>query len=233
MTGTRAALARRLPGRRVTCPCCGGRFLRFIPGWGGQIHSCPVCGSHERHRVLWLYLRDRTPILHEELAVLHWAPEPGLERNLRTLPNLRYTTADPEPDWGAMAQMDITYIQADDDTYDVILCSHVLEHVEDDTAALHELLRVLRPGGWAILLVPIDRSRATTYEDPAIVAPADRERAFGQADHVRFYGADFPDRVAAAGFEVTVDRWAESLDADLTRRYGLAPEELYVCRKPA
>jgi SAM-dependent methyltransferase len=183
--------------------------------------------------VLWLYLRERTPILRDDLAVLHWAPEPGLERNLRTLPNLRYTTADPDPDWGAMVQMDITDIPAGDDTYDVILCSHVLEHVEDDASALRELLRVLRPAGWAVLLVPIDKGRTETYEDPAIVAPADRERAYGQADHVRFYGTDFADRVAAAGFDVTVDRWAESLDPDLMRRFVLVPEELYVCRKPA
>ncbi len=112
-------------------------------------------------------------------------------------------------------------------------CARCEMRHEDDASALAELLRVLRLGGWAILLVPIDKGRAETYEDPAITAPTDRERAFGQADHVRFYGTDFPDLVAAAEFEVTVDRWAENLDPDLMERYRLAPEDLYVCRKPA
>jgi SAM-dependent methyltransferase len=231
--GARAALLRRIPLRRVECPCCGGRFARFQSGWGGSIHSCPRCGSHERHRLLWLYLKRRTNLLSNELSVLHWAPEPGLEWNLRALPNLSYATADLDPSRAAL-QLDITDIDAPSASYDVILCSHVLEHVDDDRRAMRELRRILRPGGWAILLVPIDDSRDETYEDPAIVTPEERLRAYRDADHLRLYGRDFAMRLAGAGFHVTVDRWAETLPAKMIDRHVLSRNEsIYVCRKDA
>jgi SAM-dependent methyltransferase len=230
--GARAALLRRIPLRRVECPCCGGRFARFQSGWGGSIHSCPRCGSHERHRVLWLYLQQRTNLLTDELAVLHWAPEPGLESNLRALANLSYATADLDPSRATLA-LDITDIALPADSYDVVLCSHVLEHIEDDRGAMRELLRILRPGGWAIVLVPIDESRAETYEDPAIVQPEERLRAYLDPDHARLYGRDFAARLEQEGFDVTVDRWAAALPDEMIDRHVLSrAEALYVCRKP-
>ena len=126
---------------------------------------------------------------------------------LQRTPGVDYVSADLRPGV-AMHSWDITAVPAPDAAFDAVICSHVLEHVEDDRAALTETLRVLRPGGWAIVLVPIDLDRAMTLEDPEIVDPAERERVYWQADHVRLYGADLPERLRAAGFDVTVDGWA-------------------------
>lgn len=221
----------RLRGDDVECPCCGGSFRAFMPGRNEHNPICPRCGAHARHRALWLYLHERTNLFSEEVSLLHFAPEYALRR-LSTLPNVRYLSADLDfPD--AMEHFDITAIPHPDDSFDAILCIHVLEHVEDDRAAMRELARVLKPGGWAIVLVPIDLGLPETHEDPAITDPAERERAFWQADHLRLYGPDLPDRLREAGFDVNVDPWIRELDENLRKRYGLfALEDMYVCSKP-
>jgi SAM-dependent methyltransferase len=192
---------------------------------------CPGCELHERHRALWLYLEHRTNLFSAHLRVLHFAPEPVLQERLAAQPNLDYLSADLDSPT-AMAQFDITRIPYADDAFDVILCSHVLEHVPDDRLAMRELLRVLSPTGWALLLVPIDRSRPETYEDPAVVTPEERARAYWQHDHVRLYGRDFAERLRAAGFAVTVDPYIRELDEETSRRHGLAGHDMFVCRKP-
>jgi ubiquinone/menaquinone biosynthesis C-methylase UbiE len=123
-------------------------------------------------------------------------------------------------------------IPCKDNSFDVVLCNHVLEHVPDDRRAMRELQRVLRPGGWAILQTPVDPQRAETFEDPAIVSPRDRERAFGQHNHLRIYGRDYKERLENAGFRVQVDKYASELEAKLVEKYGLSNEEVYVCTKP-
>ena len=219
----------RLRGDAVECPCCGGRFSAFMPGREAQNPICPRCGAQARHRALWLYLKERTNLLREELSVLHFAPERALAQALGSRPNLRYVSADLDAP-GAMEHFDITDIPHPDGSFDVILCIHVLEHVEDDRRALRELRRVLAPGGWAIVLVPLDLARADTYEDPSISTPEERERAYWQHDHLRLYGRDFSERLKQAGFRVTVDRWVRSLDPATVERYGLFPlEDMYVC----
>ncbi len=218
----------RLRGDDVECPCCGGSFREFMPGRDGSNPICPRCGAQARHRALWLYLHERTNLYSEELSVLHFAPERALRR-IAEAPKLHYLSADLDaPD--AMEHFDITAIPYPDDSFDVILCIHVLEHVPDDRAAMSELARVLRPGGWAIVMVPLDLGLPETYEDPAIVTPEERERAYWQWDHVRLYGPDFPDRLREAGFSVTVDPWVRELDPEVRRRYGLfEAEDIYVC----
>jgi len=128
--------------------------------------------------------------------------------------------------------MDITYIPYKHNSFDVILCNHVLEHVVEDQKAIRELFRVLTPGGWAILQCPIDSQRAKTFEDPSITAPHDRARAFGQHDHVRIYGRDYKERLEKAGFTVKVDNYARDLDINVVRKYGLKDEEIHFCTKP-
>ena len=202
-----------------------------MPGRDPNNPICPRCGAQARHRALWLYLHARTHLFSGKgLRVLHFAPERALGQALAGAPGIEYVSADLE-DPAAMEHFDITDIPHPDGSFDVILCIHVLEHVEDDRKAMRELRRILRADGFAIVLVPLDLDRAETFEDPSITDPAERERAFWQADHLRLYGRDFPDRLREAGFDVTVDRWVRGLDSSKMERYGLFPlEDMYVCR---
>lgn len=221
-------------GNRFSCPCCGGRFRKLRP-FGVRPRQnawCPNCGSLERHRLLWLYLRDRTNLFSDKVRLLHLAPEKVLRDLIEPLDNVDYYSADLDsPD--AMAAVDIVDLPWQSDTFDAILCSHVLEHIPDDRRGMRELLRVLKPGGWAILQVPMDRARHETYEDPTIVEPEARERAFGQHDHVRVYGLDYPDRLQEAGFDVNVDGYVRTLGPDLAAKHALSrDEDIYFCSKP-
>ena len=220
----RRVRALALRGDAVECPCCGGRFRRFVPAPWGTDRLCPRCGSRDRHRALWLYLRDRMRIAAgPRLRLLHFAPENALERRIRPLTD--YVTADLEPG-AAMHEADITRLPFEDDSFDAVLCIHVLEHVDDDRAAVAELRRVLRPGGWAIVMVPVDLGRAATHEDPSITDPAARRREFWQEDHVRLYGRDLADRL---GLEA--DPWVRGLGPDAHARHGLFPQEdMYLLR---
>jgi SAM-dependent methyltransferase len=199
-----------------------------MPSWNRPGAICPGCGAQERHRAVWLYLRARRPELFSEaLSVLHFAPEESFQRRLSALTKLRYVTADLELPH-ASEHFDIVRIPYPDDSFDVILCVHVLEHVEEDRRAMRELARVLKPDGWALILVPMDEDRAETYEDAAITAPRERERAFWQHDHVRLYGRDFPERLREEGFRVTVDPYVRDLDQETVARHGLGPHVMYV-----
>lgn len=235
---TRGALLRRFGaalhrGSAVECPLCGGRYRRFDAAWNRPGAICWRCGSHERHRATWLYLRRRPALLERAGSLLHFAPEWCLERRLRQVPALRYVTADLDPALGELV-LDITSLDLADASFGAILCSHVLEHVDNDDAAMRELHRVLAPGGWALVMVPLDHSRATTYEDASIVAPEAREAAFWQSDHVRLYAPDVAERLRAAGFDVARERLAVELGLELTARHGLlAGDDIFLCTRPA
>ena len=191
---------------------------------------CPRCHSKERHRLLWLYLDESTNLSSTNLKLLHFAPEWIFEKKFRRMKNLDYTTADLDPAL-AMIQMDITNIEFGDNSFDVILCNHVLEHVPDDRKAMQELYRVLRPGGWAILQVPIIREE--TFEDPSVTDPKERERVFQHRNHVRAYGKDYIDRLRSAGFEVELDDYAKRIGVENANKYSLLRrQEIYLCRKP-
>ena len=165
--------------------------------------------------------------------MLHIAPEGVFQRAFRALPNLKYVSADLSAPL-AMVRMDLVSVPFAENTFDVILCNHVLEHIPDDRSAVKELVRVLRPAGWALVQVPVDMRREVTFEDPQVTDPAEREQLFGQGDHVRWYGRDFPRRLADAGFEVEVEPFFETLGSEEAERYGLRPgEDLYLCRKAA
>jgi SAM-dependent methyltransferase len=227
------ALRRRVLANRgdaVECPVCEHGFARFRDDWNRANAICWRCGSHERHRALWLYLERNPELLASASSLLHFAPEWCLERRLRRLRGVRYVTADLEPG-AAELQLDITQLALADGGFDAIIASHVLEHVQDDVAAMRELHRVLSPGGWAIVIVPLDAGRSRTYEDAAITAPADREREFLQYDHVRLYAPDIAERLTAAGFEVTTARVAHELGPEATARYRLVESDwLFLCR---
>jgi SAM-dependent methyltransferase len=185
----------------------------------------------ERHRLIWLYFKRKTNLFDSRpKTVLHVAPEECLESRLRSHLGESYITAD-LMDPRAMIKMDITDIQHPDNHFDVIFCSHVLEHVPDDRRAMREFFRVLKPDGWAILLVPVTSER--TFEDLSITDPTERLRLFGQEDHVRRYGPDYVDRLREAGFDVEISRASDMFDEEDILRMGLTPAggEIYYCTK--
>jgi SAM-dependent methyltransferase len=192
---------------------------------------CPWCWSLERHRLIALYLRERTTVLTEPTDLLHVAPEEGVQRVLQRARSVHAVGIDRDHPL-AERKMDIRDLRFPDGSFDVAICSHVLEHVWEDRAAIGELFRVLRPGGFALILVPWDESAAATREDAAVIEPADREREYGQHDHVRFYGRDLVDRLAEAGFQVEVDRFGASLSDTAVRRYALTRDPIFRCRRP-
>ena len=221
------AIAPFFRGDAVQCPCCSRGARRWVSLWLPNA-VCPHCSSLERNRSLMLYLRDRTRVLREPVRLLHFAAEPCLVGVLRAVPTLDYVPADLDPPRGAL-RLDITAMALPTGSVDAIIASHVLEHVPGDRAAMAEMRRVLRPGGEALLMVPMDETRLT-HEDPAITAPTDRLREFGQEDHVRMYGTDFVDRLQEAGFTVRVEHYARDLGPAAIARHGLdAHDGIYVC----
>lgn len=237
MTATRlvGALRRRAQalahrGDSVRCPVCGRSFDRFKDDWNRPNALCWRCGSHERHRAQWLLFERRPELLADAGSLLHFAPEWALRRRLEAVPGVRYMTADLDQP-GVDLVIDITAIDLPDSSFDAVLCSHVLEHVEDDAAAIAELRRITAPGGWCMVMVPLDLDRERTYEDPAITAPEDRERAFWQHDHVRLYAPDIGGRLAAAGFDVERIRPRPEFGNELVERCRIGEaDDIWLCR---
>jgi SAM-dependent methyltransferase len=225
----RRARMLREHGDAVECPVCGHRFRRFKPDWNRPDAICWRCGAHERHRAVALLWRQRPELLGNATNLLHFAPEWCFRFTPRPR-GLRYVTTDLDPAKGELV-LDIRALDLPDASFDAIICSHVLEHVDRDRAALAELRRVVAPGGWVLLMVPQDLARADTYEDPAITDPDARRAAYWQDDHVRLYGADFADRVAEAGFDVEVVSLTEALGPAAAAHHGLLPVDLiHLCR---
>ena len=181
--------ALRYAGLRLRCPLCRARLRSYAPYNGRPDAQCPRCGALERHRALWLLLSDRPGLLAPGRALLDIAPNPSLERRLRAVDGLDYVSGDLERD-DVDVRLDLVALPFEDARFDVVLCSHVLEHVVDDATAIAELRRVLRPGGTALVLVPLVPGFDETLEDAAAVTPEQRLRTFGQPDHVRIYGRD-------------------------------------------
>jgi SAM-dependent methyltransferase len=216
------------------CPCCQSHLRRFKP-YGEVVARpeamCGVCGSVERDRLLHLFLTRKTDLLDgTPKKLLHIAPELNMRSLFSSIDSIDYLSAD-IADVSAMVRMDITDIQYPDNSFDVIYCSHVLEHVPDDRKAMGEFLRVLKPGRWAILHVPI--TAEVTFEDPSITEPKERERLFGQFDHVRRYGPDYANRLADAGFVVETHQYAQEVGPETAELCGLDSTEIvHLCRKP-
>jgi SAM-dependent methyltransferase len=177
----------------------------------------------ERQRHLYLWLKTHTDLFTAPHRVLHWAPEQCLVSAFRARGNLDYETADLDPSGAPDHVADITDTGLPADSYDVMLCSHVLEHVPDDRAAMREMFRLLRPGGWLVAQVPL-YAGDETVEDPDEADPQERLRRFGQADHIRIYGRDFYDRLREAGFDVELHRFRDEIPARKRRRHALAPD---------
>ncbi len=227
-------------GNNKQCTVCGRTFRKLLP-YGRIIKRknalCPNCLSLERHRLMWLFLNTRTDFFTAELKVLHVAPEYCFIKRFKALDKLEYITGDIESPL-ADVKMDIRDIPFEDNTFDVAICNHTLEHVKEDLQSMKEFYRVLKPGGWAILNSPINEERDVTYEDFSITDPAEREKHFGQRDHVREYGLDYTDRLAAAGFSVNTQDIIKDLSPEEVERYALlhygkmtAEELIYLVNK--
>jgi len=229
------ALRRLHAGHSHWCPVCESSVRRFLPYLDPPIPNarCPVCRSLERHRLDWLFLKKRTDLLDPSpKALLHIAPERIFRRKLESAKQLRYVTGD-LMDPSVHTRLDVTRLPFRDGAFDAVYCSHVLEHVPNDTLAMAELFRVLRPGRWAVIQVPVTAKR--TFEDPSIRTPEERKRWFGQADHVRRYGPDVVERLQAAGFQVRVVPASDLIESpgDFVR-LGIQPNRFVLyCTKPS
>jgi predicted SAM-dependent methyltransferase len=224
----------------LECPFCNyssTQFLRFgvshallarlhVIGGGARPNAiCPRCGSVDRERLVYLYLRRHVHLFDNSTRLLHVAPERCLRAWLTRIPTIKYISADLTP--GRLScRMDITHLPMADKTVDCIVCNHVLEHVPDDGGALTEFRRILKPTGFAILQVPIAAALAKTYEDDRIVGPRDRQIHFGQRDHVRIYGQDYRTRLEQAGFECTVYDPQSDMGIQMVRRFALIEGEV-------
>ncbi|WP_188462651.1 class I SAM-dependent methyltransferase [Bizionia arctica] len=217
-----------LRGNTFTDPIDGKGFKSFLPyGYGNQRNNVlsPSTLSLERHRLLWLYLNNETNFFSEKLKVLHFAPEQCFLKRFRKLKNLEYTTTDllsPIAD----VKADICDLPFEDNSYDVILCNHVLEHIPDDTKAMQELYRVMKPGGYGIFQIPQDLKRAETFEDDSITDREKRAKIFGQYDHVRIYGRDYFDKLRSIGFKVDEVDYTAKLPKEDIEKYCLAKGEI-------
>lgn len=225
-----------LLGSRVTCPVCDRGFRKFLPY--GRINPrpnalCPNCLSLERHRLIWLYLQHKTNFFQKQQPVLHIAPEACFIPRFEKIHGSDYITADIESPL-AKVKMDIHTMPFAANTFEVVLCNHVLEHVNDDIAAMKEIARVLKPGGFAIMQVPFFHPIPdTTVSDPSITDRRTREKLFGQDDHVRRYGKDYAKRIEQAGLRAIEDDFVTTLTAEQRTRYGLVDGEIiFVGIKP-
>ncbi|MCA0960299.1 class I SAM-dependent methyltransferase [Muricauda ruestringensis] len=224
----RPLIAFSLKGKTYTDPIDGKSFRKFLPyGYENPRENVlsPSTLSLERHRLLWLYLKNETKFFNQPLKLLHFAPEQAFYKRFKKLENLEYTTTDLNSPL-ADVKADICDLPFKDDTFDVILCNHVLEHIPNDTKAMQELFRVMKPGGWGIFQIPQDINRAKTFEDNTITDKKERARVFGQYDHVRIYGRDYFDKLRSAGFRVKEVDYTNTLSKEDVKKYRLAKGEI-------
>lgn len=208
------------------CPICEHSLKNFLTLYRPYHAWCPICWSLQRHRLAWLFFQQNADLLIQSPKFLHIAPENALTSRLINISSLEYLSIDLN-DRSAMLKMDIMDIKAPDNYFDVVYCSHVLEHVDDDRKAIKELYRVLKHGGWAAIMVPI--TARSTIEDPTIIDPLERERLFGQYDHVRRYGPDIIKRLEDGGFKVSVIKYNDLVNKGDVQKLGLLESDKIFC----
>lgn len=224
----RPVLAFSMRGKKYVDPIDGKGFKSFLPyGYESPRDNVlsPSTLSLERHRLLWLYLKNETDFFSKNYKVLHFAPEQAFYKRFRNLKNLEYTTTDLDSPL-ADVKADICALPFDDHSFDVIFCNHVLEHIPNDKKAMEELFRVLRPNGWGIFQIPQDLKREYTFEDDTIKDKRERAKIFGQYDHVRIYGRDYFDKLRAVGFTVDEIDYTTTLSTQDVEKYRLAKGEV-------
>ncbi|MDC8006052.1 methyltransferase domain-containing protein [Aureisphaera galaxeae] len=230
----RPLMALFLRGSKHTDPIDGKSYRKFLPYGYENVREnvlAPGTFSLERHRLFWLYLSNETPFFDKTLRVLHFAPEQAFLKRFKKLTNLTYTTTDLNSPI-ADVKADICDLPFDDNSYDFIICNHVMEHIPDDTKAMQELYRVLAPGGCAIVQVPYESKRDVTFEDDSITDPKERAKIFGQYDHVRVYGMDYFEKLRSVGFRVDPVDYTANFSEEMIEKYRLPKGELLpICYK--
>jgi len=224
----RPFLAFFLKGNRYTDPIDGKSFKSFLPyGYGKQRENVlsPSTLSLERHRLFWLYLINETDFFKAPKKVLHFAPEQAFYKRFKKMTNLDYVTTDLNSPL-ADVKADICHLPFEDQTFDVIFCNHVLEHIPEDTKAMQELYRVMKVGGMGIFQIPQDLSREKTFEDNSITDKKERQKIFGQYDHVRIYGRDYFDKLRSIGFKVDEVDYSKTLSEAEIDKFRLAKGEI-------
>ena len=223
-----------LRGSTYTDPIDGKSYRRFLPYGYAKVREnvlAPGTLSLERHRLFWLYLKNETTFFSAPLRVLHFAPEQAFVQKFKKQKNLTYTTTDLNSPI-ADVKADICDLPFKDNSFDFIICNHVLEHIPDDTKAMQELYRVLAPSGTAIVQVPYDAKREITFEDNTITDQSERTRIFGQYDHLRVYGMDYFKKLSSVGFNVNALDYTSGISSNDIERYRLCKGELLpVCKK--
>ena len=223
-----------LRGNKFEDPINGKTYRKLLPY--GRLKPrenaiAPDSLSLERHRLMWLFLKNKTNFFTDNLKFLHIAPEYCFIKIFKGMKNLDYLTADLISPW-ADVKMDVHDIPFEENTFDVVICNHVLEHVDDANKVMKEFYRVMKPGGWGIFQVPIDYKNPVTIEDRSVTDPRERERLYWQSDHLRLFGRDYRDKLTAAGFKVTESNFINEIDPKLVERYALDKNEIvYYCQK--
>jgi len=214
-------------GNRFTDPIDGSSYRTFLPYGYDKLRQnalCPGTLSLERHRYLWLYLQRKTTFLEEKLKVLHVAPEQVFYTKFKGFSNWEYTTTDLHSPL-ADVKADICALPFADNSFDLVLCNHVLEHIPADNKAMEELYRIIKKGGTLIAQVPLNENAETTFEDNSITDPVERTKIFGQYDHVRVYGKDYYTRLEQAGFKAEGIDFLSTLSPKERERFALPKQE--------
>lgn len=223
-----------LKGNQFTDPIDGKSFSTFLPYGYNNLRKnalSPSTFSLERHRLLWLYLKNETGVFSKKIKLLHFAPEQAFYKRFKKLSNIQYDTIDINSPL-AKIRADICDLPIKDNTYDFILCNHVLEHILDDNKAISELYRVLKKDGVGIFQVPIDMKKEFTFQDDSITDKKERNKIFGQYDHVRVYGKDYFTKLKNAGFKVEEVDYTKNLSKDEIYRFSIVKGEIIpVCTK--
>jgi SAM-dependent methyltransferase len=223
-------------GNSVFCPCCKSSFREFVPFGNSKRKNarCPKCESLERDRLLWMYFENKTNLYKAPLKVLHIAPEIVFFNHFKNQKNIDYFPGDIYPHLYPKGTKYFNLLEPnlDDNSYDVIICNHVFQYIEDDTKAIQNLYKLMKPGGWGIMQVPINTARTTTYEDNTITDPIEREKAFGLKEHVRYYSYDYADKLRVSRFNVLVDDYTKAFtDAEIYKFGFWKSDAIYYCTK--
>ena len=205
-------------GNKYECNICSTKLRKFVLLSSGNL-LCPNCGSSARDRRLWKLLNPE--FLIKDMSVLDFSPSRSLYRKIKKQPGINYQSNDISGDFIAELSLDITDTRLSDETYDLVICYHVLEHVKDDLKAMMELYRIIKKNGYVIIQTPFKEGE--TYEDFSKTAPTERLKYFGQKDHVRIYSVSgLKSRLEKTGFKVEVRKYSE----ETNNYYGLKENEI-------